>query len=169
MNINKFLPSESYTLTTKLSVDQVRARIQDITGPKLDLGFFTSPKNNSLKPYEGSISGNSFNISRVINYGNSFLPVITGAISSYAGRTDVKIDMRLAAFVRIFVLIFLGLIGFSIIIHIFLFARNLPAKSSFSLLISFIAFIFCVLLTYFAFKKESTISKQFLAKLLEEE
>ena len=168
MNLNNFLPVESYILTTKLSVDEVRARIQQNTSPKKDMGFF-APKNNSSKPYEGSITSNSFKISRIINYTNSFLPIITGTISSYAGRTEVKINMRLASFVKIFVLIFMGLIGVALIVHLFLFARNMPAKSSFSLLITFISFIFCGLLTYFAFKKESTISKQFLAKVLEGE
>jgi hypothetical protein len=168
MNFKTFLPVEDYTLTTKLSVDEVQSRIQYNTNPKVDMGFFAS-KTNSSKPYEGLVTGSSFKINRIINYRNSFLPVITGTISNYAGRTEVKINMRLTSFAKIFVLVFLVFIGIGVGINIFLFVRNAPGKSTFSLLSTTISFIFIGLLTYFAFKKESAISKQFLEKLLEAE
>ena len=91
MNFNKFLPVESYTLTTKLSVDEVRARIQQNTSPKKDMGFF-APKNNSSKPYEGSITSNSFKISRIINYTNSFLPIITGRVAFFEACNEIISD-----------------------------------------------------------------------------
>ncbi len=168
MHFKKFLPIENYTLTTKLSVDEVRVLIENNTGPKESFGLFTS-NNNSSRPYEGSITGNSFTISRIINYSNSFLPIITGTISRFIDKTEIKIKMRLQKFVTVFISVFMGALGIAFLVQLVYFVSNWPGKSYFLLLNIFISFIFCSLLTYFAFKKESKISKQFLAHLLEGE
>jgi hypothetical protein len=172
MGFKKILPIENYTLTTKLTVEEVRKRIADNIEPKRNFRF-SLIANNYTKPYEGKITGKSFEISRIINYRNSFLPVITGHISSFIGQTQVKIKMQPVTFVIVFISVWLGLVGlvcFVMFIGIIVQYQQIfnNGFSPFSL-IPFAMFIFGCLLTYFAFKKESKISKQFLAQLLEGE
>ncbi|MGF2411916.1 hypothetical protein [Ferruginibacter sp.] len=168
MNLKQFLPLENYTLTTKLSAEEVRDRIANKTGPKKNFRF-SLEANSYTKPYEGVLTNSSFTICRVIDYRNSFLPVITGNISSYAGKTEVKISMQLQKFVLIFVSVWLSLVGIAFVMQFLYFLNTSPKTFSMPLLISFGSMIFLWVLTYFAFKKESKISKGFLARLLEGE
>jgi len=170
MSFKKFLPVENYTLTTKLSVEEVRIRIDNNTEAKKNFRFF-SGDSNSAKAYEGHITGNRFTISRVIGYRNSFLPIITGDISSFAGQSQIKIKMRLQPFALIFIVAWLSIVGIVcsgiVIGQILQVTGKFTVKFSPMLFIPFAMFIFGCLLTYFAFNKERNIAKQFLARLLE--
>jgi hypothetical protein len=172
MNLKKFLPVENYTLSSKLTVEEVRKRIANNIEPKKNFRF-SLISNSYSKPYEGSITGNSFTISRVINYRNSFLPEITGTISSFIGQTQVKIKMQPVTFVLVFISLWLGLVGFVCFIVLigitFQYQEIFKDGASPFSLIPFAMFVFGCLLTYFAFKKESKKSKAFLAALLEGE
>ena len=162
MNIRKLLPLEDYTISTKLPVDKVTERIRE---------NIMSTNNgkiiNSSETYTGSISGNSFNIKRTINHTNSFLPIIKGTIFNHNGETEVRVSMRPEAFVTTLMLLFMGILGIAFIVQLFLFLKASQAKSIFSLLNTLVGLIFCWGLSYFAFKKESTISKRFLVRILE--
>lgn len=98
MNLKKYLPFENYVMTSKLSVEEVKRRLADNIEPKksLRLSVFNRGTN---KPYEGEILGDTFTISRIINYRNSFLPVITGHISTFLGTTQINVKMRPMTFV----------------------------------------------------------------------
>src|SRR5438270_8356589 len=93
MNLKQLLPLEDYILTTRLSVDQVCKRLADNIEPKRSFRFNTL-FSNATKPYEGEIKGNRFRVSRIINYRNSFLPVIEGEVYQYTGKTQIHITMK---------------------------------------------------------------------------
>lgn len=171
MNIKRFLPFDNFKLVTKLSATEVQQRIESITQPKK--GFSFSFSGNRNKPYEGKLIDRSFEISRIINYRNSFLPIIKGYISAYLGRTEVTIKMRPVVFVLIFMLLWLGVVGLvclgTIISAIMKFRQVLEGGFSPLALIPFGMFVFGYALLMIAYKAESKKSKAFLEQLLEAE
>ncbi|AZB35921.1 hypothetical protein [Chryseobacterium bernardetii] len=70
----KYLPFERIVFNTNLPEQEVMTRLLDFVEPKK----FFSWKH--IKDYEGSVDTNSFDISRVVKYRNSFLPQISGSI-----------------------------------------------------------------------------------------
>jgi hypothetical protein len=87
-----FLPYESVTYHTKISPDEVIQRIQSVLDNS-SRWFFTSIDHN--RPYCGKVEGHTFTISRIIWYGNPFLPRITGSVKQYATETQINIKFRL--------------------------------------------------------------------------
>lgn len=170
MPSNKYLPFEHYVLTSKLSVEEIKKRLADNI-EKNRIFRFSGFSHNTSKPYEGQIEGDKFTISRVINYRNSFLPVIKGSVSSYLGKTQIDVKVRPTIFVLIFISIWLGLVGLVcmgiIIIGLFQFQDILRNGFSPMVFIPFGLFVFGSLLTYFGFKIESKKSKTFLMSLFE--
>ncbi len=61
-----FFPLENITYKTKLKEDEIIKRLSNFVEPRTFL--FGAFATNSTKPYEGQISGQSFNIKRIINY-----------------------------------------------------------------------------------------------------
>ena len=110
-------------------------------------------------------------MSRNINYRNSFLPLITGQVTTFLGQTQVNIKMRPVTIVLIFISFWLGVVGLVclgiLLIGLLKFRQILQEGFSPMLFIPFAMFAFGCLLTHFAFKGESKNSKEFLARLLE--
>jgi len=170
MNFKKFLPFENYVLTSNLTVEEVTKRLEDKIDPKK--GFvFSAFNKSSNKPYEGRILGNTFTISRIINYRNSFLPVIAGHFSTFLGKTQINVKMRPVTFVLIFISLWLGIVGLVclgiILVGLFQIRQILQNGFSPMILLPFGMFFFGCLLTTLAFKAESKKSKEFLEKLLD--
>jgi len=169
MSLKKYLPFENYILITNLSPAEVYRRLADNVAPERPLQLFAQSSNTS-KPYEGKISKDSFSISRVINYKNSFLPIINGNISSFVGQTQLNIKMKLASFAMVFMSLWLGIMGLACIVTLLIGIIQIKQifQTGFSpmLLTPFGAFIFGCLLTVIPFKKESKIAKEFLSSLL---
>ena len=169
MNLKKYFPFENYILTTKLPTDEVYKRLSDNIEPKKTIRL-SILNRNSTKLYEGEITKESFRISRIISYQNSFLPTIHGDISTYFGQTQIQIKMRPVTFVLIFISFWLSIVGLvclgTLLIGIFKINQILRTGFSPILLIPFGMFIFGCLLTNLAFKAESKKSKEFLATLL---
>ncbi len=172
MNLKKYLPIEDYIITSKLSVEEVKSRLADNIEPKKGLRLPIS-KRDSYKPYEGQITGESFTISRIINYRNSFLPVITGQLSTFLGKTEIKVKMKPVTLVIVFMSIWLGTVGFAcvgiILVGLFQFKQLLQNGFSPMLLVPFGMFLFGWLLTTLSFKSESKKSKEFLNQIFEAE
>ena len=170
MSFRNFLPVEDYVLITNLTADQVLNRIGGNIQPAPRLSF-PSIRINYTKPYSGHITGRTFTMSRNISHRNSFLPVITGEITTFTGQTQVRIKMRPASFVLIFMSVWLGIIGLAcigiLLIGIVRFGQILQEGFSPMLLVPFGMFAFGCVLIHFGFKSESKNSKLFLAKLLE--
>lgn len=172
MKLLNFLPFEKYVLTTKMHYDDVYKRLADNIDPKKNTHFFAFYRDSD-KPYHGEISGNTFTMSRIIKYKNSFLPVIKGKISSSVGQTQISIKMRPEMFALIFGtmwMVLVGLVCVGLLLGGLLNFRQIIERGfSPAFLIPFGMFIFGYLLISISFKKESKKSKQFLATLLDAE
>jgi hypothetical protein len=110
MNLKKYLPIENFTLTTNLTFDEINTRLGSCIEEKKKT-FFSFSSRNSEKPYVGFIKNNSFVISRVIKYRNSFLPIISGEIIDTNEHLIIKINMGLPKFIKFFVAFWLGIVG----------------------------------------------------------
>lgn len=154
---SRFLPIERYQIRTKLSTEEIEKRLRRI----------------AVSEYHGTVSENSFKISRSIRYQNSFLPVIKGTINTYLGKTEITISMTLNPFVKIFMIVWLSLAGIPSAIILLALGRMLihfyfKGFSPF-LLIPIGMFIFGYLLMFLAFKSEARVSKKRINQLFEAE
>jgi hypothetical protein len=170
MLLKNVLPIEKYVLTTNLSVDEVLKRIADNIQHRQEFNFSTLSRNYS-KPYTGEINGTSFSMTRNINYRNSFLPIIKGHIMPCFGQTQVNIKMRPTIFALIFISFWLGIVTLFciglLLVGLLRFRQILQTGFSLGFLIPFAMFVFGCVLLYFSFNRESKISKDFLATLLQ--
>ena len=95
----KLLPYDSFTIQTKDPLPLILQRLNaEVEAPRIRFGF---SRNRAL--YQGSISDSGFKITRIINYRNSFLPVIRGSFAQQSdGTTVINITMGLHPFVIAF-------------------------------------------------------------------
>lgn len=102
----RLVPSNTFTLHTAEPLPIVRQKLAaQVEPPKL---FRWGVSRNSA-PYEGEVWETGFRISRIIDYRNSFLPVVLGEFQDDGAGTIVRVKMGLHPFV----LSFLVLWGFS--------------------------------------------------------
>jgi hypothetical protein len=102
-----FAPFERLTIETPLAPEEVRRRLAQVIEPKQMFRFFS----RDHKPYQGSLNDDRFEVSRIIHYRNSFLPVIKGDIRPGLGGSVVDITMHPYPFVIVFMLIWFGFTG----------------------------------------------------------
>jgi len=155
---------KKYTFRTQLSSSEVIGRLADNIEPMQN--FRTSVfSRNSDKPYEGSISGNSFKLKRLVNFRNKVLPVIKGNISTLPGQTRIDFKMRPGIIILIFLSLCLGIVGLTYLDMLLVKISGLtpPFGIQFSpmILIPFGMFIFYCLIALVLFKKECRMSKEF--------
>ncbi|HYV95199.1 MAG TPA: hypothetical protein VE978_25720 [Chitinophagales bacterium] len=166
----KVLPFENYKLISPLSEDEVIKRLAQIIEPKETFNHFFWTKNSS-KPYEGKLKDGYFKIRRIIDYRNSFLPMIMGHVSQTQAYTEIRIRMRPAKAVIIFMIFWMGVVlSVCIVVLLALIAQYrqvLKEGFSFGALIPFIMVVFGCLLFTIPFKYESKKSKQYFKTLLE--
>lgn len=170
MNLTKILPVENYHLAIDLPVEEVHKRLANCI--ETSKNSTSSSLSRTLnKPYEGKILENSFSIKRVIQYRNSFLPVISGQIIPHQNHVEIKIKMKPIKIVIIFMSLWLGLVGlFCIVIlamGIVQFQQIIRNGFSPFALIPFILFLLGYSMLMFAFKFEARRSKYFLTRLFE--
>ena len=170
MNLKTILPFENYTIITHLKAEEIVEKLIANVQPTRGSSFTLNPVEIT-KRYEGEVYKNGFKIKRCIDYRNSFIPEISGSFSTIATNTEINISMRLFTIVKLFAIVWLGLVGLvcvGILLSHFFVADNL-AKIQFVpiTLIPFGMFIFGCLLFTIPFKIESYKAKHFLSKLFE--
>ena len=158
----KFFPYKNYILTTNLTAEEVRRRLQDNIEPKKMFRFNFFHKSVT-KPYEGEIHANTFCMNRIIEGRNSFLPLIEGKISKDGIGTEVRIKMRMALYTYIVWLIILGtLISLIFKVASLMILRKQFHPGSIALLVfTVLIYLFAVL----SFNSESSKSKRFFEDL----
>ena len=172
IKLKDLLPNEDLVLYSNLSVEEVMRRIKENVGPKVRSNYWNRPI--SCKSYEGDVYGNIFDIKKVIDYRNSFLPVIHGIVYLDAnGKTGIILKMRLAPFVKAFILLWLlftGLacIGFLIkgIINYNNILKGIGKIFEHGVPVPFFLFLFGCAITVIPFKIESRKSIDFFKVLL---
>jgi len=171
MNPTKYLPLENCVLTTNISTLEILKRIADNIEPKQGFNLISLNTRKYIKPYTGHINGLTFTMSRNINYGNSFSPIITGKLETFSGKSEIKLTMRLVGFVAVFISFWLGVVGLVCLGIIIAGLSRLKqiSQNGFSpmVLLPFVMFAFGVLLVLLPFKYESKKSIQFLSTLLD--
>jgi hypothetical protein len=160
----KFLPTENITYKTRLKEDELIRRLSEFIEPEKTFRFDIFG-GGSTKPYEGQISGQTFNINRIINYRNSFLPIINGVIEKDFDGLTIKVKMRLHNFVIVFLYIWYAGVGLGFLA----FLKQALSNSEFNpaSMIPFGMLIFAYALTMGAFKYESNKSKKDLQTIFE--
>ncbi|MFS0519424.1 hypothetical protein ACEYW6_32670 [Nostoc sp. UIC 10607] len=93
----KVLPYDSFTILTDDPLPIVLQRLNALVEPTKTFRFSTKHA-----PYQGSISESGFQISRIIHYDNSFLPVIRGRFEVKSDQTVIHVQMNAHPFVMAF-------------------------------------------------------------------
>jgi hypothetical protein len=102
-----FAPFERLTIETPLPPEEVHQRLAQIIEPRQMFRFFS----RDHKPYQGSLNHDRFEVSRIIHYRNSFLPVIKGEIQPGLGGSIIDITMHPHPFVIVFMIVWFGFTG----------------------------------------------------------
>lgn len=161
----KYLPFENITYSTKLDSEEICKRLSDIIQPKRSFNLFGNSSSESSKPYEGSIDKNSFQISRIIGYRNSFLPIIKGSIQKDFNGTKIQVKMRIHKFVTFFMAFWMGGVSLGCLASLTMFSKD----DNFNpvVLIPFFMLLFGYGLVTGGFKYESIKSRKYFEELLE--
>lgn len=72
-------------------------------------------REKRTEKFEGTVSDESFQISRIIRYRNSFLPVIQGRFSPFGSGVRIEVTMKLHVIILIFSLLWLSFVGFPVL------------------------------------------------------
>jgi hypothetical protein len=110
-----FLPFETIVIETALTKEETISNLIRNIEPEKTFRFFNK---SDTKDFEGKLRGNEFEIKRIINYQNSFLPIIRGRVETIATGTRITINMRLHALVIIFMAVWFSFIGLFFIIDL---------------------------------------------------
>ncbi|NJS11779.1 MAG: hypothetical protein HC789_16110 [Microcoleus sp. CSU_2_2] len=160
------LPFERLTIPTTLKLSEVLERLDEAVEPpkmfRMNL-LFRRPN----KPYEGTISGNTFKISRIIRGRNSFLPVIEGEIHPESFGCSIAIKMSLYKVVLIFTIYWLSITGSFWILALLAWLVDRSVGPIFLPILGM--FIFGWLLCLIPFKIEAKMTTKFLFNLFREE
>jgi hypothetical protein len=162
----KFLPYERLKIMTALSSTEVLKRLDNAIEPKRSFRFLGS----SAKPYQGRVEASHFEVSRIIGYRNSFLPMIKGDVQSEISGCSIHITMHPHIFVTAFMIFWLGGVGFFFLSFLYSFVSSLTELQTTDLsLILIPGGMFLLGYTMFlgGFKYESTKSKRFFRELFE--
>lgn len=158
----KFLPYEHTTYKTRLKPAEVTERLMKITEPKkvIRSAYFGS---KSGKQYEGEIGLNSFTITRIIGYRNSFLPRIKGRVETDVEGACIRLTMHLPVFVGVFIGFWCAAVGFACVVVL---TRSIQLGVFHAYgLIPFAMLLFAYGLTMGAFLYETKRSKNDLSQL----
>jgi hypothetical protein len=152
------LPYENITYKTWLKEEEVVRRLSEVVAPE---------RGQAWNKYKGKIDGREFNIVRIIDYQNSFLPKISGTIERDFVGTRITVKMRLPDSVIAFMIVWLG--GVSLAIAFYWLQALDNSEFDSAILVPSGMFVFGIVLTIGAFKRESIKSKNELQTLFEAE
>ena len=101
------LPYQKLVIEATCSREELTRRLGEVTSRPRSRGSF----KEKLELFEGVVSDEGFQISRIIDYRNSFLPVIKGRFYPNIKGVRIEITMRLHAAVSIFSIVWLSMVG----------------------------------------------------------
>lgn len=118
----RFLPFENIIYRTSLSQEEVMRRLGEHTEPRrtrIKRGKWHKFGQRVHLAYEGSISGNTFNISRIIDYKNQLLPFVEGTVKKGPNETLIHLRIKMARSIQIVTALWLGFVGFFLLLTIY--------------------------------------------------
>lgn len=153
----KLIPYQKFSITATYSVDDTKQRLESIITK-------TAKSNNNTKFFSGAINGNTFKITRILFYRNSFNPVIKGEFDSTTNGTEIFVRMSLPKVVLVFLAIWC-----TIDLAIMLFAiANTVFTGEFDtfFLFGLFSLVFAYGFALFGFNKEAELAKEALIQTL---
>ncbi|HEB62560.1 MAG TPA: hypothetical protein ENI82_05345 [Bacteroidetes bacterium] len=165
--MSKYLPYEKIVYRSHLDPKEIIRRIEENTEPYKKFKLFGDFNDGELKYFNGSIEGDSFKLTRIMNYRNSFAPMIKGNVETDENGSKITVKMSLHTIVKIFIYFWVSSVltaFFSLLSSIFI-----ERKFSPEILLLFGMLVFIFMLMVFGFKYESDKSKKYLAHLFETE
>ncbi|MBE9096943.1 hypothetical protein [Tychonema sp. LEGE 07203] len=158
------IPFESLTITTSLTFSEVLQRLDEVVTPpklfRITLPFGPPP----AKPYEGTISGNTFKINRITIGRHLVLPIIKGNIDSQPFGCSIRIKMILHKVVLGFLILWLWTTGSIGMFSLFAWFVEPSVGPIFLPILGM--FLFGWLLCLIPFKIEAKAATKFLSILL---
>jgi hypothetical protein len=156
----KFFPYERYSVSTRLSSEQVLRKLRLEVGP---VKFFRWPvPNEKERPFEGELNNEGFKIWRVTYLRNDFIPIFDGRIKRLPEGSIIDIRIRFSWWVISFLVLF-ALVGLFLSIYLFI-QNNFSIKLSG--LIPLAAYAFLYAFTTFLFKIEVSEFRNNFTRLL---
>ncbi|MBS7565734.1 hypothetical protein KHS38_15100 [Mucilaginibacter sp. Bleaf8] len=107
----KLLPKDRLCIITSLSPAEVQKQMQLNVSPKPEWSFESLFADTGNKYFTGTVENARFEIIRIIQGRNSFLPVIKGHTEPWLNGSRIYINMRLQLFVAVFMCFWLGGVG----------------------------------------------------------
>ncbi len=157
----KFIPFEHLVYITDLSEQEIFTRLSEHVATKK----FRIIRTHSIKQYEGHVrNDNTFKISRILKYRNSFQPKIEGKFQQSNNTVRIEVKMRLNLFVILFTIFWCSMAFLFFIVQI-----SSDAEWSFETFLPLFMLFFGYLMVLVGFKVESGRSKKDLSKIFEAE
>lgn len=155
-----FIPYERLMIMTGLSVNEAAAALAESVEPKR---WWRNPFSRDHKRYQGQVTPDGFEFTRIIHHRNSFLPVIKGQLQPAVRGTLVQLTLSLHPAVLVFWSLWMTTIGLGALLGV---ASWLTTPGEPARLIPLGMFIFGYLLCTLCFNWEARKERQFLAELL---
>lgn len=160
-------PFERLTIETSLPPEEIRQKVADVIEPRRMFRFFSGEH----KPYQGQLNDYRFEVSRIIRYRNSFLPVIKGEIRPDLGGSVIDITMHPHILVIIFIIIWVGLtvsaFFWTFLIALVAVVQSNSTEGVVGILFPIGGLMFVYLLVMGGFKFEAVKSKTFFQELFQ--
>lgn len=123
-------------------------------------------KDNPIKKFEGIVHKDGFNINRILNYRNSFYPIIIGEIiREENNKSTIKIIMRMTIFSNLFMTIWFLITGIFFMLVMNEQFTNDKLKIE-PIVLSLFFFLFGYILMIVCFNYEANKSKKMIIELL---
>jgi hypothetical protein len=106
------MPYYKFEINTHIAPEVILQKIASITSePKSFRDSIRLVGRTPERPFEGRIQGNVFNLTRCIQYRNSFLPQVHGKVVAAHASSTVTVTMTLHPFVGIFMVFWVSMDG----------------------------------------------------------
>lgn len=102
----KWLPYHRFVIHSPLPPPQAQQKMAAQVQPR-KIFRFGGPDND--RQFQGELTADSFSVTRIIGYRNSFLPLVEGRFESAAGGSAITITMRPLIFVIAFMTVWFSL------------------------------------------------------------
>ena len=99
----KLWPYDSFEIDTQMTAEAIAAVLNDRIEPTKWFRWLEDHKT-----FQGTITRDGFKITRIINYRNSFLPIISGFLHPGPSGISVAIRMRLHPIITAFMFVWFG-------------------------------------------------------------
>jgi hypothetical protein len=143
------LPSERFVIDAPAAPDEVRDRLLNAVAPRRRLSI-RKPES----PFTGTVEADSFELSPVLGYRNSFAPIARGSFASGVEGTRIEVRVRILPAVAIFMAIWLSLAAAFFLVALVVAFRD-PSRSWFPLVaLAFFAFGYSLMALSFSFEAQ---------------